>query len=351
MPPATTAALETATLAVILADGPQAEEVLLGLPHYLRGLLAAHHAGCSPLLLVVAADRAERIAAVVADEPRLPAPVEVLTPSAWEARRSSEPEAGRVVIPAGAVVDPQAVRGLATGEAAPPTYLGPELTRAQKRRGLLRTLGNPIDGLVDRYVNRTVSRQITALLTPTGISPNAVTVISTLIGLLGTAGVAAAGAGYYELGIAGALLFQLAAAFDCADGEIARLTYRFSPFGAKLDLGLDNVVYTAIFLALGAASVPALGAPLALGLGGLAVFGQLCSAVQIWRIWFHPRPGDEDPRLRGVLDRLTNRDFSLGVIALSLVSYWHLLLIPIAIGTQFFWVWIAIRAHQVKRVA
>ena len=52
-----------------------------------------------------------------------------------------------------------------------------------------------------------------------------------------------------------ALLFQLAAVIDCSDGEVARLTFTDSPFGAWLDITLDNLVHMAIFVAIWAAHV------------------------------------------------------------------------------------------------
>ena len=52
---------------------------------------------------------------------------------------------------------------------------------------LLRSLENPCDGLVDTWVNRPLSRLMTRALVGTGISPNAVTLISFLVGLVGVA--------------------------------------------------------------------------------------------------------------------------------------------------------------------
>lgn len=73
-----------------------------------------------------------------------------------------------------------------------------------------------------------------------GIPPSAVT-------LLGLATFFAAVGAFVSLGANGpanlavALLMQVAYAFDCADGQLARATARTSGFGAWLDLGCDYV--------------------------------------------------------------------------------------------------------------
>src|SRR6185369_17700842 len=91
----------------------------------------------------------------------------------------------------------------------------------------------------------------TRIFLAAGFSPNVITIVDSLIGLAAAAGF---GVGTYSAGIIAALLFQLAAIIDCCDGEVARLTFTESPFGAWLDIALDNVVHMAIFggIALGA---------------------------------------------------------------------------------------------------
>ena len=102
---------------------------------------------------------------------------------------------------------------------------------------ILRQAGKTSDGPVSRYLNRPVSRSITAvLLHLPGIRPIHATVgtgllaISMIIALLsgGTAGL-----------IAGGLLFHAASIFDGVDGEIARATFRSTKAGAMLDSMVD----------------------------------------------------------------------------------------------------------------
>src|SRR5207247_7173046 len=134
-----------------------------------------------------------------------------------------------------------------------------------------------LDGFVDRYFNRKVSAALTPIFLRTGLSPNAITVLSMVIGLLAAASF---GVGSYTASLMGALLFQLAAIVDCCDGEVARLTHRQSRFGEQLDITADNVVHMAIFagVAWGTYVTQVSGTswrPLLFG--AAAVFGDGCS--------------------------------------------------------------------------
>ncbi|MDH5626045.1 MAG: CDP-alcohol phosphatidyltransferase family protein, partial [Nitrospira sp.] len=111
-------------------------------------------------------------------------------------------------------------------------------------RKLFSTLKGEFEGFVDRFFNRKLSRRFTRVFLALGLSPNAITIVSTTVGLMAAIGF---GLGTYAAGIAAAVLFQLAAVIDCCDGEVARLTFTESPFGAWLDIAMDNVVHMAIF--------------------------------------------------------------------------------------------------------
>jgi phosphatidylglycerophosphate synthase len=324
----------SAGLGPLLVDArsPAARERFLGLRHYQRALLAARHAGCSPLHVLV---RPEDLASFrgFASDPRLgEVPLDLHT------NPDDAPEVPRV--DGAVVIDKAAAAAIARGE--DPVQAGIFLPPDASARSatLLRSLENPCDGFVDTWFNRSLSRLMTRALVGTRISPNTVTVISFLVGLIGVALIATR---RWELALLGALVFQLSAAIDCVDGEIARLTYRFSPLGARLDLALDNVVHVALFATLGWAAVPLLGAPLALGLGAMAALGGVISFGLVYRLNFGDERGHTG-RVRRILDRVTNRDFSVLVIAAALASRFDLLLGAIALGTHLFWVvllWVA----------
>src|SRR5574341_1014101 len=134
-----------------------------------------------------------------------------------------------------------------------------------------------LDGVVDRYFNRRLPASLTPLFLRTGLSPNAITVLSMVIGLVAAASF---GVGSYAAGVMGALLFQLSAIVDCCDGEVARLTQRQARFGEQLDIAADNVVHMAVFagVAWGAYRAQVSGTSwLPLLLGAAAVIGNACS--------------------------------------------------------------------------
>jgi choline kinase/phosphoglycolate phosphatase-like HAD superfamily hydrolase/phosphatidylglycerophosphate synthase len=148
-------------------------------------------------------------------------------------------------------------------------------------RHLLRATGKPLDGAIAARLNRTLSQR---LVTPAllavfpRITPNQVTLIAFVV-------VVAAAVGF-SVGspVAAALLVALASVLDGSDGEVARLTYRSSRYGAFLDAVLDRaadgILFTgaAIYLAtdthvgalLGGAQVP-----LVLSVSGAALVGHL----------------------------------------------------------------------------
>ena len=147
-----------------------------------------------------------------------------------------------------------------------------DVQTAEKK--LFYSLKGDYEGFVDRYVNRKLSRWFTRLFLAMGLSPNSITILATLVGLVSAAGF---GMGTYSAGVVAAVLFQLAAVIDCCDGEVARLTFTESPFGAWLDIAMDNVIHMAIFagIAVGlyATQVGQDHAWITLALGAAAVVG------------------------------------------------------------------------------
>lgn len=136
---------------------------------------------------------------------------------------------------------------------------------------ILRRTGKAQDGLVSRWLNRPISRRITALLLHCrGVRPNHATAITALLALLMVAALLSG----REWGLtAGALLFQAASILDGVDGEIARATFRSSKAGAALDTAVD-VATNLLFVAGLAINLAQAGREEALMLagGGLAIF-------------------------------------------------------------------------------
>ena len=217
----------------------------------------------------------------------------------------------------------------------------------QAERTLFRSLENvqgSLNGFIDRHVNRKLSRVFTPFFIQLGFSPNAVTMVSMVIGLMGAVCFAL---GSYQLGILGALLFQLAVILDCCDGEMARLLFAESPFGQTLDIVADNVVHMGIFagIAWGASlENPWHDSRLPLILGTLAV---ISNGIALWCV-SRIRSLKADPvkwqRLRDthrihfdfILDRVANRDFSVVVFVCACMGVLPWFLWLAAVGSTFF---------------
>lgn len=108
------------------------------------------------------------------------------------------------------------------------------------------------DGFFTTFFVSPYSRYVARFAARRGWTPNAMTIVSMLIGILSAAAFATgARAGM----IAGAILLQAAFTVDCVDGQLARYTLQFSKLGSWLDSTFDRAKEYVVFagLAIGAA--------------------------------------------------------------------------------------------------
>lgn len=115
------------------------------------------------------------------------------------------------------------------------------------RRLLRRSMGKPSDGFFSRHLNRHLSWPISRLLVRLRVRPTQVTVANLALGLFSGWLI---GRGGYGNTLAAGLLFQFVSIFDGCDGEIARLTFRFSAWGTQLDNLCDFVTLAVFFINL-----------------------------------------------------------------------------------------------------
>jgi CDP-L-myo-inositol myo-inositolphosphotransferase len=112
-----------------------------------------------------------------------------------------------------------------------------ETTYKKAEHTLLKSLKKPTDGPISRYINRQVSIRISKLLVRTKLTPNQISFISFLMCFI-SAGLIAQ-SGYLFLAI-GAILAQFTSIIDGCDGEVARLKFQTTEFGAWFDAVLDR---------------------------------------------------------------------------------------------------------------
>ena len=93
---------------------------------------------------------------------------------------------------------------------------------------------------------------IAALAEPLDVHPSVLTLGNLAVGVAGSA-LVVLGEGSKAIsitGLVGIILWQLAYALDCADGQPARATGRTSPSGARLDTFVDLAVQTSVLVAI-----------------------------------------------------------------------------------------------------
>ena len=163
-------------------------------------------------------------------------------------------------------------------------------SRRAARRALLLSLRKPIDGLISRHLNRYVSTFISSRLVNTGVRPNHLTIVFTLVGL--SSAVFAAHAEYWwSLVLAGALV-QLQSILDGCDGEVARLTYRFSLSGQWLDSIGDDLTNYAFCLGLAIGQARVLDRPELYAAGVAVLLVQMLGSGILYRRLIKMGTGD-----------------------------------------------------------
>jgi phosphatidylglycerophosphate synthase len=126
-----------------------------------------------------------------------------------------------------------------------------ELEAQDEDRLALSSAVKAVDGFFTTFFVSPYSRYIARFAARRGWTPNAMTTVSMVIGLLAAAAFAV---GSRAGMIAGAVLLQAAFTVDCVDGQLARYTLTFSKLGAWLDSVFDRAKEYIVFagLAIGA---------------------------------------------------------------------------------------------------
>jgi phosphatidylglycerophosphate synthase len=216
---------------------------------------------------------------------------------------------------------------------------------ARAEAALEAALAIPADSSVDRLLHRRCSRWITRVLVHTPLAPNHVSVASLLIGL---AAVWCFWRATPASAVAGVVLYALACIVDHADGELARLTFQESAFGAALDWTIDTVVHAGLVLGIGLTA----GGPAMVAMGAVGAAGVTLSAVFARYL---PHEIEIGPTVGGMLRDIGNRDLfyillvgaaALRVLAPSLVG---IAAVVVGLGSQAYWVSCLARIRRLGR--
>jgi len=145
-----------------------------------------------------------------------------------------------------------------------------DLKRA--RQLLLQRLTKARDGIISRHLNRKLSCPLTSLLVNTKLTPNQISLLAFVIGIISGA---LFSFGSYPLVAIGGLMAQITSVIDGCDGEVARLKHATSKYGAWFDAVLDRVADAVIITGMSYGLVSATGQPLVWILGTVALTASL----------------------------------------------------------------------------
>ena len=118
---------------------------------------------------------------------------------------------------------------------------------SDKEEAMLATLLEQTEGWVAKHFNKRISFPITRWLMGTSITPNQITTVNLMLGIVAAWGVASVSWGWR---VVGACLMQLSSILDGCDGEVARLKSMQSKTGAWFDTVADDCVNDLFFVAL-----------------------------------------------------------------------------------------------------
>lgn len=103
------------------------------------------------------------------------------------------------------------------------------------------------EGWIAKSINKKISFPISRWLVRTPVTPNQITFVCFVIGVLGCLMLLSLS---WSTRVLGALLIQLSSILDGCDGEVARLKLKHSKIGAWMDTISDDVINNAMFVCL-----------------------------------------------------------------------------------------------------
>ena len=198
---------------------------------------------------------------------------------------------------------------------------------------------------------RHLSSRLTPILLKTSITPNQITFLSLIFGLLCASCFCL---GSYKLGVIGSFFLVISYILDNCDGEVARIKNMSSEFGAKFDDAVDWIVDASFFIALGYGVSQVNEQIFWLWLGIITAFGAFIDYVIDLRYYVKNKeknnatttdeqtarfkqPQNKLDWLIYIFHKLSRADFCFIVLILAVLNVTYFLLPIAAIGAQIYW--------------
>ncbi len=228
-----------------------------GLSVALRALLTARHAGVKSAVLV--GPQAESVKSAALAHPYAGLSIDC------SEEMPIASEMPRLIFAVPLVLSTDAIKTLAKDaspeglslpaqvDAASLDFLAPARDARGRRlagRKIRNSCRKPVEysGIMSVLFKQAIVLQMTRVVSRLPITPNAITVLSLLIGMLAIPFYLEAS--HASVAIAGAILF-VNNLFDILDGQIARMKFRFSDFGERLDNLADGTLNVLILAPIG----------------------------------------------------------------------------------------------------
>ncbi|MCP4365014.1 MAG: CDP-alcohol phosphatidyltransferase family protein [Planctomycetes bacterium] len=180
------------------------------------------------------------------------------------------------------------------------------------------------------HVSRKISRLVTGVMVELPITPNQITLLSLVIGLAACWLYLQGG---YWYSVLGAMTLYASIILDLSDGEVARLKFMSSKYGALLDSLCDSTVFSGVLFCAAVAIHRNLDAPNIITVGAVAaVVMFICSDLYFYLHSVREEP-ESDPA-NSILRSFANEDsFFLSLLGFTLLNSLEWYLWAVAAGS------------------
>ncbi|MCX7823510.1 MAG: CDP-alcohol phosphatidyltransferase family protein [Syntrophobacterales bacterium] len=212
----------------------------------------------------------------------------------------------------------------------PPTHLLP--VPYWDEEGLLELAGKPSDRPHVVWVRRKLLPFL-KFCSKRGIDPNAITWLGFGVHMLGCIALLPKS---YFLGLLATTLLILSWVLDCADGSLARVTMKESPYGKKLDTILGNISNLTLFGALIIREYS--NRPLLALLLMLVILSGILIAYNVHERVSATIPKKPPSRISSLLTKINHRDYAILLFALALFDALKVFIWISLIGVHAYWI-------------